>query len=208
MTDNPRGLASHEQWWESHVRTEGVTTSTFASWLAHSDDLSRRATVEIAHAIGARTVLEFGPGTFLDYREHWRSMPSVAYRAVELTPALVDYGRALGAAVQEGSIVSAMHYGRADFVYCRHVLEHLPHYGHALENMLAHATKAVVVVFFQLGEGDSDALVIDETVAPGTYCNIYSRQRLTAWLRARNLHFAWSRPGRDHVLTIHCDRAD
>jgi hypothetical protein len=195
----------HEMWWSHHIQARGITGSTFAGWLSQSDPHSRRAVFQQVETLGARSVLEFGPGTFLDYQTYWRAHPWIGYRAVELTPELVAYGQGLGAQVALGSIASVDHYGQADVAYCRHVLEHLPGYHNALETLLAHARRAVVVVFFQLGEGDQDSIVVDQTLAHGTYCNVYSRQRLEAWLTARGLRYSWARPATDHILTIYMD---
>lgn len=197
--------ASHEVWWSHHIAAHGITGSTFAGWLEQSDPHSRRAVFQQAETLGARSVLEFGPGTFLDFQTYWRAHPWIGYRAVELTPELVAYGQGLGAQVALGSIASVDHYGQADVAYCRHVLEHLPGYHNALETLLAHARRAVIVVFFQLGEGDQDSVVIDRTLAHGTYCNVYSRERIEAWLKARGLRWSWARPATDHILTIYMD---
>jgi hypothetical protein len=195
----------HEMWWSHHIQARGITGSTFAGWLSQSDPHSRRAVFQQVETLGAKSVLEFGPGTFLDYQTYWRAHPWIGYRAVELTPELVAYGQGLGAQVVQGSIASVDHYGQADVAYCRHVLEHLPGYHNALETLLAHARRAVVVVFFQLGEGDQDSIVVDQTLAHGTYCNVYSRDRLEAWLTARGLRYSWARPATDHILTIYMD---
>jgi hypothetical protein len=195
----------HEMWWSHHIQARGITGSTFAGWLSQSDPHSRRALYQQIVTLGAKSVLEFGPGTFLDYQTYWRAHPWIGYRAVELTPELVAYGQGLGAQVVQGSIASVDHYGKADVAYCRHVLEHLPGYHNALETLLAHARRAVVVVFFQLGEGDQDSIVVDQTLAHGTYCNVYSRDRLEAWLAARGLRWSWARPATDHILTIYMD---
>ena len=195
----------HEMWWSHHIAARGITGSTFAGWLSQSDPHSRRAVFQQVETLGAKSVLEFGPGTFLDYQTYWRAHPWIGYRAVELTPELVAYGQGLGAQVVQGSIASVDHYGQADVAYCRHVLEHLPGYHNALETLLAHARRAVVVVFFQLGEGDQDSIVVDQTLAHGTYCNVYSRDRLEAWLTARGLRYSWARPATDHILTIYMD---
>jgi hypothetical protein len=195
----------HEMWWSHHIAAHGITGSTFAGWLGQSDPHSRRAVYQQVETLGARSVLEFGPGTFLDYQTYWRAHPWIGYRAVELTPELVAYGQGLGAQVVQGSIASVDHYGQADVAYCRHVLEHLPGYHNALETLLAHARRAVVAVFFQLGEGDQDSIVVDQTLAHGTYCNVYSRDRLEAWLAARGLRYSWARPATDHILTIYMD---
>jgi hypothetical protein len=195
----------HEVWWSHHIAAHGITGSTFAGWLSQSDPHSRRAVFQQVETLGAKSVLEFGPGTFLDYQTYWRAHPWIGYRAVELTPELVAYGQGLGAQVAQGSIASVDHYGQADVAYCRHVLEHLPGYHNALETLLAHARRAVVVVFFQLGEGDQDSIVVDQTLAHGTYCNVYSRDRLEAWLTARGLRYSWARPATDHILTIYMD---
>jgi hypothetical protein len=195
----------HEMWWSHHIQARGITGSTFAGWLSQSDPHSRRAVFQQVETLGARSVLEFGPGTFLDYQTYWRAHPWIGYRAVELTPELVAYGQGLGAQVVQGSIASVDHYGQADVAYCRHVLEHLPSYHSALGTLIDHARRAVVVVFFQLGEGDQDSIVVDQTLAHGTYCNVYSRSRLEASLTARGLRYSWARPATDHILTIYMD---
>ena len=196
---------THEVWWSHHIAAHGITGSIFAGWLEQSDPYSRRAVFQQVETLGAKTVLEFGPGTFLDFQTYWRAHPWIGYRAVELTPELVAYGQGLGAQVVLGSIASVDHYGQADVAYCRHVLEHLPGYHNALETLLAHARRAAIVVFFQLGEGDQDSVVIDRTLAHGTYCNVYSRERIEAWLAARGLRWSWARPATDHILTIYMD---
>lgn len=198
MTD---ALRPHERWWEDHA---AVHDGTFRGWLEDSDPWSRREVVRIVETLGARTVLEVGPGLFHDWETYWRSHPWIKYSALEMTPKLVDYGRARGATVRLGSIVAMPPMDARDVVYCRHVLEHLDpaEIDTALSEMVRVSRKAAVVVLFRTTDGANHEPMQDTTAAPGTWCNAISWNAIDDWARQHKLRTDWTTGGRDRVLTL------
>lgn len=201
MTDYQPNLRDHERWWEDHADPDGL----FRTWLEESDPTSRAAVVQMVHQMGARSVLEAGPGLFHDYQTYWLADPLVSYRAVELTPKLVQYGRDLFAEVVQGSILDIpLEDDTVDVAYTRHVLEHLaPHeWARALRELVRVSRMAAIVVFFRTkAEGDHE-WVRDTTAAPGTFCNCLSRAEITAFVETIGLKAAWSCQHTDWVLAI------
>jgi hypothetical protein len=162
--------------------------------------------VRIAQEVEARSVLEAGPGLFVDYHTAWAYMPEVAYEAVELTPKLAAAGRAIGAVVLDGSIVAIPKPDKSvDYAYCRHVLEHLApeDVPKALAELARVAERAFSVVFFQMGEEDV-RVVEDRSVAVGTYCNYYGQRYIESLLWDCGVGWTeWTSGGRDWVLTAY-----
>ena len=198
MTDE---LRPHERWWQDHA---AVHDGTFRGWLDDSDPWSRREVVRMVETLGARTVLEVGPGLFHDWETYWRSHPWIKYSALEMTPKLVDYGRARGATVRLGSIVAMPPMDARDVVYCRHVLEHLDpaEIDTALSELVRVARKAAVVVLFRTTDGPNHEPMQDTTAAPGTWCNAISPDALSVWALECGLTPLWTTGGRDWVVTL------
>ena len=195
-------LREHETWWETTADPNG----TFKVWLTESDPWSRSEVVRIARDVGARSVLEAGPGLFVDYTTHWAFEREIAYEAVELTLKLAAAGRAMGAVVKDGSIVALPNPDNSvDMAYCRHVLEHLApeEVGTALAELVRVAEKAAVVVFFQMADAGV-RIVRDREVAVGTFCNHYGQRWIEELLGDLPVdRLEWTTGGRDWVLTIH-----
>jgi len=199
MTD---ALRPHERWWQDHA---AVHDGTFRGWLDDSDPWSRAEVVKIVETLGARTVLEVGPGLFHDFQTYWRSHPWIKYAAIEMTPKLVDHGRTLGAKVASGSIVALPCCdGQFDVAYCRHVIEHLAprDIDPALDELVRVARKAAVVVLFRTTDAIEHEPMQDTTAAPGTWCSAISPDALTAWAVERGLTPRYTTSGRDTVLTL------
>ena len=195
-------LAAHERWWQDNLDTNEVT---LRGWLEGSDPASRDAVARIAVDAKASTVLEVGPGLYIDYARHWRTMPGVQYTALERTPKLVQRGLDMGIPVVTGSIERIPFVdGSFDVAYCRHVVEHLPSYELAIAELVRVSRGTAVVVFFALDTVSVLPTIRYDTVAeaPRTYHNIYSQKAITAWITTRGWTCAWERPGTDWVLTI------
>ena len=194
-------MRPHERWWQDHADPDG----TFRQWLDDSDPWSRGEVVRIVETLGARSVLECGPGLFHDWETYWRSHPWIKYSALEMTPKLVDYGRARGAAVAEGNITAMPDFGtRFDVVYCRHVLEHLDpaDIEDALCEMVRVARKAAVVVLFRTTDGANHEPMQDTRAAPGTWCNAISWNEIAEWGKQTGVRTLWTTSGRDRVLMM------
>lgn len=203
-------MKPHERWWQDHPEAHG----TFAEWLDGSDVTSRQLVAAIVDGMvddveSGVSVLEVGPGTYVDYRQFWRVRASVTYRAVDVTPRIVEVGREMGLDVTEGSIEAIPLADRAvDVAYCRHVLEHLPTYQQALLELHRVAAVAAVAVLWRL-----DVLVVDDVIhydtvpeVPRTYHNMYSQAAISAFLRREGIAHRWQKTAADWVLIMDAGR--
>ena len=197
----------YERWWHESLSTR---RPEFVSWLAQSDPSSRAAVaarVDAAHEATGQpvSVLECGPGIYLDHGLYWHERPYVRYQAVDVTPQIVADGVAQGLDVREGS-VEALPFADAsvDLVYCRHVLEHLPSYRQALSEMWRVCGREAVAVLWRVHEHGPDDEILFDTVpdVPQTYHNRYSLKAISAYLDARGIEHTWTRPAVDWVLVM------
>jgi ubiquinone/menaquinone biosynthesis C-methylase UbiE len=201
----------YERWWQDNQHRN----AEFAAWLADSD-LSSRAAVatlvdELAYAGRPSRpmtldVLECGPGTYLDHQLLWTHRPHVAYHALDVTPAIVEVGRAKGLDdVRLGSIEEIPHKaGAMDVVYCRHVLEHLPSYRTALLEMHRVARRCAVAVLWRLDvDAEADAIYYNTVQGVAdTFHNMYSQKAISAWLTSLRIAHRWERADADWLLIL------
>lgn len=198
----------YERWWQDNIDRRGAE---FAGWLADSDPSSREAVGAIVDTLpGMVDVLECGPGTYLDYGRLWERRPKVAYHAIDVTPAIVERGRARGMEdVRLGSVEEIPYKAASmDVVYCRHVLEHLPSYRTALLEMHRVCRKHAVAVFWRLDStGDRD-LILWNTVAdvPDVFHNLYSQPIISAWLTSLRIAHRWQQTDADWLLVLDAGR--
>ena len=203
----------YERWWHDNL---GRRRGEFTAWLADSDASSREAVGaivdEIAAAVGRPVdVLECGPGTYLDWETVWARRPAVCYSAVDVTPKIVEDGRARGLPDVRCGSIEAIPYPAdcMDVVYCRHVLEHLPSYRTALLEMRRVARRAAVAVFWRLDVDAERDVILWNTVddVPDTFHNMYSQQAISAFLASAGVEHTWERASQDYVLIMHGERA-
>lgn len=195
----------YERWWHNNLAERG---DQFATWLAESDLSSRAAMGLLVDWLGygMAEVLECGPGTYLDYDLVWSHRPKVEYHAIDVTPAIVEAGRAKGLVdVRQGSI-EAIPYpaGSMDVVYCRHVLEHLPDYRTALLEMHRVCRRHAVAVFWRLDQTAERDRVFWNTVpeVPDTFHNLYSKRAISAWLDTKRIAYRWQACDADWLLIL------
>lgn len=201
-------MKPHESWWERNLDTR---MGDFGEWLTQSDASSRDFLYNFVSASPRmRTVLECGPGLFIDW-DRFFSVDAVQrqtqYRALDVTPRLVQLGRQKGVKVDEGSI-EAIPYndGAFDLVYCRHVLEHLPTYKTAITEMMRVANDAVICIFWKMDtEGPTDHIEYNTVEdVPNVYHNTYSQKAITDWVAAtfNVTGMGWT-GDRDRILVIY-----
>jgi len=204
----------YERWWENNLSRR---RAEFATWLADSDGSSREAVGSIVDAIAAEghkgrmvDVLECGPGTYLDWETVWSQRPVVCYSAVDVTPTIVEDGRARGLDDVRCGSIEALPYPAncIDVVYCRHVLEHLPSYKTALLEMRRVARRAAVAVFWRLDTTATKDVILWNTVSdvPDTYHNMYSQAAISAFLTAADAPHTWKQASKDWLLIMHGER--
>lgn len=188
-------------WWDAHPEHD----PQLRAWLGTRDD-DREVVGALADALHVASVLEIGPGLFLDHERVWAARPHVAYEAVDATERFVRAGRARGLRVTQGA-AEALPCGdrTVDLVYCRDVLEHLAHWRPALDEMLRVARRAVAVRFFRLAPSASaDVLAVGRGIVAGLPHNTYARGGIEAHLAARGVR-RWAWTGfRAHEREPHC----
>lgn len=206
-------MKHYERWWENNLSRR---RAEFAGWLADSDASSREAVGAVVDGIARKVgrtvdVLECGPGTYLDWETLWAQRPAVCYSAVDVTPTIVEDGRARGLEdVRCGSIEALPYPAKCmDVVYCRHVLEHLPGYKTALLEMRRVARRAVVAVFWRLDVEAAKDVILWNTVAdvPDTYHNMYSQAAISAFLKVAGVRHTWKQASKDWLLIMDCERS-
>lgn len=198
----------YERWWQENHATRG---DDLTRWLAESDKTSREAVGQVADAIADvwPLVLECGPGVYIDAQTIWAERQFVRYHAIDVTPAIVEAGKAKGLDVTVGSIEAIPHpSGAFDLVYCRHVLEHLPSYRQALTEMLRVCSKKAVAVFWMLDTDADEDRIHWNTVedVPDTFHNVYSQKAITAYLDALGVGHEWRRTAQDWLLIMDAPR--
>lgn len=178
-------MLPHETWWQDNPERD----AQLRTWLAESGE-DRAFIGALADERGITSVLECGPGLYLDYDRVWSARPGIAYRAVDVTPRFVDAGKARGLDVAEGSI-EAIPWPDAgvELAYCRDVLEHLPHYRTALGELLRVSSRYVAVRFFRLAPSAQADVIAFDTVADvrGLHHNTYAQAGIEAFLRLRGV---------------------
>jgi hypothetical protein len=184
-------MLEHESWWQRNPERD----AQLRRWLSQSGD--DRATIgALADAEGITSVLECGPGLYLDHERVWSVRPSVAYHAVDVTPRFVADGLARGLAVTEGSIEAIpLPDASVELAYCRDVLEHLPSYEAALGELLRVASRFVAVRFFRLAPSAQADVIAFDTVAEarGLHHNTYAQASIEAFLRVKGVErWQWS----------------
>lgn len=194
----------YERWWQEN---HGTRRDDLTQWLTESDQTSREAVGRVLDGLGiaGATVLECGPGIYIDAQTIWAARPDVQYHAIDVTPAIVEDGRSRGYRVGVGSVEAIPYPDRAfDLVYCRHVLEHLPGYRQAIAEMRRVAAQKAVAVFWRIDEDVTEDRIEWNTVAdvPDTYHNTYSRKAITWYLETLGCRHEWRRTDHDWVLTM------
>lgn len=200
-------MKAHERWWQDNGEAQA---DQLTGWLEGSDPSSRAFVAGMAqqlHDTGRLPlgVLECGPGVFTDYVRHWSQKPTIPYRAIDVTPRIVERGTVLGLDIRLGSVEEIpMADKSVSLAYCRHVVEHLPHYRAAVLELVRVAQEAAVVVFFRLNvDTDADDIAFDTVAeARGLFHNTYSRRGISSWLDSLRLPYAWTRTAQDWVLTV------
>lgn len=162
---------------------------------------SRQAIFDYVAERGFTSVLEIGPGLYTDHRLHWGQQPSIRYEVVDVTPQIVAAGRERGIVAHHGAIEDLPFAdGAFDFVYCRHVWEHCPHYLMPLTEMLRVAKHAAGVVLFRHKESGTDEINHGTYVGlENVYHNTYATDGIAIEAKALGATVQWQKHDHDLV---------
>ena len=182
-------------WWQENLNLN-VDQGQFKGWLEDSDFSSRQKTFDLVLEKSAKSVLEIGPGTFIDYKHFYKNYENVEYQAVDFTPKIVDYGKKLGASCKLGSIEDIPHENDSfDFVYCRHVLEHLADYKKAIEEMIRVSKNYVCLVFWMMKEEEAH-LTFDGRL----HHNSYVQSEVEDFIKSKNKNVKFFQVDNDKII--------
>lgn len=178
-------VVTHEfnTWWEKNL-SNTQEWQKFANWLGHHKDPSRVMFLEYIKLYNCESLLEVAPGMFRCY-DNLKTMGWPGdYKAVDITPKIVELGVSKGIDVAVGN-VDDLHFedGSIDVVYCRHLMEHLDYYEDAIREMVRVAKKAIIVIFYKPPHHTNEEDVLELTEEMGVYHNYYSRPKLDRFLK-------------------------
>ena len=173
----PHQLTLYEQWWDNSLENT-VSMQTFASWLGDMDAASRCAMRQHVAKQNYETILDIPCGLCIDFFGLEKEKIKIKYFGIDTSHKLVSRAQGLGLNITHGSIEEIPHpSSQFDISYGRHILEHLPYYETAINELIRVAKKEVLVVFFirptfgdKINYGYSDGHLI--------YHNQYDRQKL------------------------------
>ena len=182
-------------WWQENLNLN-VDQGQFKGWLEDSDFSSRQKTFDLVLQKSAKSVLEIGPGTFIDYKHFYKNYENVEYQAIDFTQKVVDYGKTLGAECKIGSIEDIPCEDNSfDFVYCRHVLEHLSDYKKAIEEMIRVSKNYVCLVFWMM-EDKKPNLKFDGRL----HHNSYLQSEVEEFVRGKNKNVKFFQVDNDKII--------
>jgi len=202
-------------WWDLFLAEQGGLDQ-METWLGGVDAPSRiRLRARIAEC-GYRSVLDCGAGLGFD----WLGLgPNVAhpvrYLGVEPSTWMREaslllaerFGHDEPPPLMDGSIEALpVGDGEFEFVYCRHVWEHLPRFEPALREMLRAAILEVAVVFF-LRPAAQTYLTRERD---GLWQNVWARHEIEAALYREEkygTHFWQHLPGNESILHVYTAEA-
>jgi|ETNvirnome_2_130_1030620.scaffolds.fasta_scaffold47166_2 ubiquinone/menaquinone biosynthesis C-methylase UbiE len=188
----------HLTWWD---KNHGIQNENLKQWLASSDQSSRDIIYKLIIDNSISSVLECGPGTFIDYNQFFSKNKNVKYCAIDITDSIVEFGVKNKINIKLNSIESiGLNDDEVEFVYCRHVLEHQDYYEESLKEMLRVASKIVSVGFWMILDDDEDNINYDSINK--LYHNKYSRPKINAFLESLGYSFEWIHTNNDYVLVI------
>lgn len=183
-----------ESWWDRNWQNP-----RFRGWLGEEDTPSRVETYRVVR--NYKSVLDCACGTCLDYVKYKKEGLDIVYKGIDTCRGLVDE------AVSRGIDVELMDIEKMTFednsyevVTARHILEHLPGYRRALEEMCRVAKHEVVVVFFK-APGKEEMLNVDKNLNGEVNLNTYSKAKIEE-TASKYGKVSWSSVGCELILRI------
>lgn len=170
----------HEAWWEKHVET---MMPTFASWLGDYSSISRVKVREHIRAKNYKSILDIPCGLCTDFFGFQRDSMDVQYFGIDITPKLIKLAQEKNIPVRQGSIEDIPCLNSSfDVCYSRHILEHIPYYEKAIQELIRVAKFEVLIVFFIKPTDEPDKIVFDSDLDWLIYHNYYNRQKLEEYV--------------------------
>ena len=162
-------------WWDKNFEM-----IKFRNWLGGVNADSRKALFNIVKDY--KSVLDCACGICLDWEKYKKEKLDIKYTGVDNCKGLVDEAVGRGIDVVEGDITD-LPFGDNSFeiVTGRHILEHLPKFEDAINEMHRVAEKEVVIIFF-LPPGEKEHIGKDKNLDNQVHLNTYSKKKIDDFL--------------------------
>ncbi len=188
-------------WWETNLNTN-AGWSELSGWLKESEVKSRDFLFSFIDQNEIKTVLEAGPGIFIDYELFFKNRKDISYECTDITRQIVELGTQKGIPSKLSDIENLDYPDESfDLVYCRHVFEHLPGFKKALSEMIRTSRKSVVVIFWMLNE-ESEEDIISFEPSLNLFHNKYVPDNIKKYLDGFDVEHTFTEAGSDKVLVI------
>lgn len=141
--------------------------------------LAAKAVADFAGEDGC-SLVEVGPGPGYDYRDAFRTIPGLTYRALEISGAMrrIFHGHAPEADVRVGSFLD-LPPGTADIAYTKSTLEHQRDFRDALHRLILAARRCAMVSWYLPPEAQ-ERIRLGER---GIWYNVYARSDVLDFIR-------------------------
>lgn len=177
---------TYEEWWQKALGNT-VSLQQFAEWLGNEQSLSRVIVRTYLKNKKYESILDVPCGLCIDYFGLMIDKIPIRYTGLDVTPQLVKNSQERGIPAMEGSIEDIpFKNSYFDIGYARHILEHLPSYEKAVDELIRVSIKEVLVVFFvkpsaEIEKDDTHLNICDGYPA---YHNCYARKKLEDYILA------------------------
>lgn len=170
-------MQSYEQWWQFALNLD--ENPDFAG----GDGESRKKVREYVATTKYTSILDIPCGRGLDYILFRKMDLTIDYIGIDITPKLVEHTKEIGLDTIQGSIEQIpMNDCAVDICYARHILEHLPYYKKAINELIRVARQEVLIVFFISPSNKPD--FINPTVCDDylLYHNYYNKEQISRFI--------------------------
>lgn len=184
LRSNPQAALAHEQWYCNNVGSTVSWPAFEGNWCQPTNVPSRMYVREHIKEKNYHSMLDAACGMCVEYDGLQDDSYAIDYTGIDITPQLVSRAQARSINVIEGSIEAIPFADNSfDVAYARWVLESLPYYDTAINEMVRVARDEVMIVFFMpLHETTEETIQVICWPGPYLFYNQYSKPNIEALL--------------------------
>lgn len=177
-------LQPHEEWYIKHTG-KTVSWNVFENnWCQSIFDPSRIEARKHIREKNYSSILDVPCGMCHEYFGFKHDHYPIEYTGVDIVPDLIALAHKKNITAFEGNIEALPFENNTfDVTYARWILESLPYYSHAINELIRVAKKEVIITFFMgLHENREDQLQIIRWPEPYLHYNIYNKKKLESFI--------------------------
>jgi ubiquinone/menaquinone biosynthesis C-methylase UbiE len=168
-----------QTWWDNNLNNSGKFNE-YLGWLGNSDAESRIFIRENIKDLEIKSIADFGCGPCVEYIALSEEEYEFEYLGIDSCVHLKEYNESRGIPFVNVPVEkTGLEDSSYDLAYSRHVLEHLPTYKDALNEMIRVAKKYAVHIFF-IKPTDEEKIIFDEP--NNLYHNRYIKEEIETFL--------------------------